>query len=77
MKKNVTIVMDEETARWVRVEAARQDTSVSQYLGGLVERERRRDQQYDSAMARFLERAPRPLGKAGQGYPTRDRMHER
>ena len=34
--RNVTITLDEEVARWARVEAARQDTSVSQMIAGLL-----------------------------------------
>jgi hypothetical protein len=77
MKRNVTIVLDEESARWVRVAAARRDTSVSQFLGDLVARERSRDEGYESAMRRFLGRDPRILGPVGAPLPTRDEIHRR
>jgi hypothetical protein len=77
MKRNVTIVMDEETARWVRVEAARRDLSVSAYLGQVVQQERERAEGYSLAMERFLSREPRPLGPAGAPLPTRAELHER
>ena len=77
MKRNVTIVLAEESARWVRVEAARRDTSVSQYVGELVERERGREEGYLAAMRRFLAREPRILGPLGERFPTRDTIHTR
>lgn len=38
--KNVTISMDEESAAWLRVEAARAGKSVSRYLADLVAEKR-------------------------------------
>lgn len=77
MRRNLTIVLDEESARWVRVEAARRDTSVSQYVAELVERERQRAESYQAPLERFLARRPRALGPPGQRLPTRDELHER
>lgn len=34
--KNVTVTLEPEVARWARLEAARQDTSVSRLLGELL-----------------------------------------
>jgi hypothetical protein len=76
-KRNVTVVLEEDSARWLRVEAARRDTSVSQYLGELVEEERRRAEGYDAARAVFMAREPRPLGPFGEPLPSRDEIHER
>ncbi|MGH7483252.1 MAG: CopG family transcriptional regulator [Longimicrobiales bacterium] len=77
MKRNITIVLTEASARWVRMEAARRDTSVSRYLGELVARERERTERYGEAMSRFLGRRPRPLGPSGEPLPTREQVHER
>jgi hypothetical protein len=77
MKRNVTMVLSTDTARWLRIEAARRDVSVSQYLGDLVERERRQSERYDEMRARFMGRAPRRLGPAGARLPTRAELHER
>lgn len=75
--KNVTITLDEETAAWVRVHAARHDTSVSRIVGEML-RERMRDARaYDSAMRRFLARPARPLSAPGQPLPARDDVHDR
>lgn len=75
-KRNVTISMDEETARWVRVEAARNDTSVSQWIGDLVRHRRERDEAYEEAHLAFRRTPPAPLKKGGD-YPSRDELHER
>ncbi len=76
-KRNVTVVLEEESARWIRVEAARRDTSVSRYLGELVESERRRSEGYLAARERFMAREPRALGPAGEPLPSRADLHER
>ena len=76
MKRNVTITLDEETARWARIEAARLDTSVSRLVGQVL-RERMLDERdYRAAMRTFLGFSPRPLKRAG-GYPTREELHDR
>lgn len=75
-KRNVTISMDEQTARWVRVEAARSDTSVSQWIGDLLRRHREREAAYEAARQAFRETPPSPLKKRG-GYPPREALHER
>lgn len=77
MKTNVTIVLSRDAARWVRIEAARREMSVSRYVGELVERERERDEGYARAMDRFLKRAPRALGPEGKPLPGRAELHER
>lgn len=77
MKRNVTVTLDEETARWVRVEAAKQDTSVSAFLGEVLAERRRRAEGYEAAHAIFMARQPRPLRKPGEPLPTRDEIHQR
>lgn len=34
--RNVTVTLEEEVARWARIEAARRNTSVSRLLGALL-----------------------------------------
>ena len=46
MKRNITVTLDEETARWIRVEAAKRDESVSSYLGGILRQEREKEEGY-------------------------------
>jgi hypothetical protein len=77
MRRNVTVTLDEETARWVRVEAARRDMSVSRFLGDVLEERRRRAEGYEAAREVFFAREPRPLRNSGDDLPTRDEVHER
>ena len=75
--KNVTISLDEETARWVRIEAAEHDTSVSRFVGDLLRERMRRNAEYQAAMESFLARQPHPMRKPGEKLPSRDELHER
>lgn len=77
MKRNVTVTLDEGTARWVRVEAAKNDMSVSQYLGELLADRRRRHEGYEAAWQRYMAREPRPLRRTGDRLPTRSEIHDR
>lgn len=56
--KNVTVSMEEESLEWVRVKAARDNSSVSRYLGQLVEQARLRDGAYERAMRAALKFQP-------------------
>ena len=74
--RNVTISLDEEVARWVRVAAAEHDLSVSRYVGQVLGNQMRSERTYEQAMASFLGRGAKPL-KTGGGYPARDEVHDR
>jgi hypothetical protein len=76
-KRNVTVSLDEETARWARVEAARRDMSVSKLLAEVLREKMRGDEGYDAAMRAYLGRAPKRLRKQRSGYPTREELHDR
>lgn len=75
--RNVTITLDEETARWARIEAARRDMSVSRLLAGLLEEHMHSEKRYERAMADFLSRKPARLKKRGATYPPREDLHDR
>ena len=75
--RNVTVVLDDETALWARIEAAKQDTSVSKYVGEMLLRERMREGGYEAARISFMSRGARVLREPGERYPTRDELHER
>jgi len=74
--RNVTIALDEDTVRWLRVEAARQDTSISKLVASVLRRHIVDDREYEPAMRGFLARPARPL-KTQPGYPSRNDLHER
>jgi hypothetical protein len=74
--RNVTITLDEDTARWARVEAAHRDMSVSRLIGELLREHMRVQATYEAAMRRYLTRAPTVLKDTG-GYPGREELHDR
>lgn len=75
--RNVTITLDDETARWARLEAARRDTSVSRLIADLLRGYMDAGDDYDRAMDSFFSRSPQRLKKRGGRYPSRDEIHER
>ena len=75
--KNVTVLLDDEVARWARVWAARHNTSVSKMLGELLAERMKEETGYEAAMKRFLSRRPTRLKQQGERYPHRDELHER
>ena len=74
--RNVTITLEDDVARWVRIRAAEQDTSVSRLIGEFLKQTMLQEQDFDAAKARFLEVELRPLKHSGS-YPARDELHER
>lgn len=74
-RKNVTVSLDFEVARWARLEAARRDTSVSRLLGELLKQRMLEQEQYDDAMQRALAR--KPFIKGERRYLTREGVHDR
>ena len=75
--KNVTITLDEDTAAWVRIEAARHDMSVSRLVGEMLREKRGRDIAYEAAHARFKATKPVPLKAEGERYPAREELYDR
>jgi plasmid stability protein len=75
--KNVTVAMDEDLARWVRVKAAEQDVSVSRYLANLLRETMQSESSYNRAMERYLSAEARPLKAKKAAYPSRTELHDR
>jgi len=75
--KNVTITLDERTAAWVRVYAAKHNMSVSRMVGEMLHQRMRESHEYDEAMRRFLGKAPVKLNRSGKRYPEREDLHAR
>ncbi len=74
--KNVTVSMEEESLEWVRVKAARDNSSVSRYLGQLVEQARLRDGAYERAMRAALKFQPLPFPENTR-YLSRSEANDR
>jgi hypothetical protein len=73
--RNVTVTLEEDVARWARIEAARRDTSVSQLLGALLKERMSAEEGYDKAMRRALAR--KPFLRSNGRYLTREEAHAR
>jgi len=72
--RNVTITLDEETATWARIEAARRHMSVSSLLRELLLERMGGRLAYAGAIERYLSRSPKKLGSR---RPTREERHDR
>jgi len=75
--KNVIITLDEEVARWARIKAAEQDTSVSRLVGEMLRDKMLNEQSYHSSMERYFSKKPRRLSERRTRYPRREEIHER
>jgi len=75
--KNVTITVDEEVARWARIEAAKRETSVSRMVGGMLAERMRAETAYEAAMDLFLAILPVVLSEPGESYPPRNELYDR
>ena len=75
--KNITITLPEDVARWLRVKAAEDERSVSRWICELLERTRRREDDYDIAMKRYLARKPRKINWPDGRRPTREQLYGR
>lgn len=75
--KNVTITLEEKVASWVRVHAAKQETSVSRFVGDILKEKMIAEDTYQVSMQYYLSQAPRKLKKPGTSYPGREEIHER
>ena len=75
--KKVKIVLDEKTAAWTCVHAARRNLSVSRFVGEVLRERMRESREYDAAMKRFLSKAPFPLTGPPQRYPKREELYDR
>ncbi len=75
--RNVTVTLDEDVARWARIQAAELDVSVSRMLGDLLREQMRRRLTYKTEMQQYLVREPRPINSSGAAYPSREELHDR
>jgi hypothetical protein len=76
--KNVTITLDEETAKWARVHAAAKNVSLSRFVGELLRERMRQSREYDLAMQSYFSRGPfKELKGPPERYPTREELYDR
>ena len=75
--KNVTITLEEEVARWARIMAAKQNTSVSRLVGELLREKMLEEQNYKIAMQQYLSQPPTVLKAPGEKLPLREALYDR
>ena len=75
--KNVTITLDEEVARWARIRAAEENTSVSCLVGEMLREKMLDEDNYQTSMQNYLAKSPRVVKKKGDKYPDREALHDR
>lgn len=75
--RNVTITLEEEVARWARIQAAEHDTSVSRLVGEMLKEKMLEEERYGEAMRDYLARGARRLKSEGDRYPSREELHDR
>jgi hypothetical protein len=75
--KNITITLDERTAGWLRLQAAKRGMSVSRFVGELLQGRMHELREYSEAMRRFLSQKPLKFEWIDGRRPTRDELHER
>jgi len=73
--KNVTITLTEDVARWARIKAAEEDSSVSQIVGEMLRREMQRRDRFDQARREFLRIGTSVISDSP--YPRREDLHDR
>jgi hypothetical protein len=78
LRRNVTITLPDDVARWARIEAAKRDTSVSQLVAGMLQEKMRDDDAYDAAMKRmFAMIRPVKFEEPGGRFPRREDLYDR
>jgi hypothetical protein len=75
--KNVTVTLDEDTAARARVKAAERKMSLSRYVGEVLRKELRHDDEYEAAYRAWRKSKPFPLKGPPQPYPKRDEIYDR
>jgi len=73
--RNVTVTLEEEVARWARLEAARNDISVSRLLAEILKQRMIESDDYERAMRRALAR--KPFLNTDGHYLSREEAHDR
>jgi predicted transcriptional regulator len=76
-KTNITLKLDAELLRSVKVLAAQRGTSVSALLTEKLEEITKKDEEYERAMKRAIARMEKGWALGWQKPKSRDELHER
>jgi len=72
--KNVTITVEDATLDWVRIEAARRNTSVSRLVGEMLTDKMQHDDAYARALREWVADTS-SFNSNGKAYPERDALN--
>jgi hypothetical protein len=75
--KNITLTLDQPTAAWLRLQAAKLGVSVSRLMGDLIHERMGETQAYGEAMRQFLSVKPFAFQSVRDALPTREELHQR
>ena len=75
--KNVTVTLDETTFAKARVKAAERSMSLSRFIGEVLGRDLRHEDEYEAAYRAWRAAKPFPLSGPPQPYPKREEIHDR
>ena len=75
--RNITVTLDDETARWARIEAAKREMSVSRFIRDTLRERMGGQAAYEGAMDRYLSGKTAPLRRDTRPYPAREELHDR
>jgi hypothetical protein len=75
--RNVTITLDEETAGWARVEAARRDVSLSRFIAEMIQEQMHGAEEYEQAWRRYFRQDAGIHRRPGQKLPSREELYDR
>ncbi len=78
-KQNVTLSLPKDTIRRAKVQAARENKSLTKYTQEAIEEKLRKDSGYEEARRHWMKEVSRgyDLGIKGKLKISRDEMHER
>jgi hypothetical protein len=72
--RNVTITVEDATLEWVRIEAAKRNTSVSRLVGEMLTDKMQHDDAYARALREWVADTS-SFNSGGVPYPERDALH--
>jgi len=73
--RNVTITLDEGVARWARIRAAEENSSVSRLVGDLLRRMMQQHERFREARREFQRLGAAVISDGP--YPRREDLHDR
>lgn len=73
----MTVTLDETTFAKARVKAAERSMSLSRFIGEVLGRDLRHEDEYEAAYRAWRARKPFPLKGPQQPYPKREELYDR